>query len=92
MVIKIKLVKDCYKGAYGTCQVVSKDTIEIEISKRLNTDKYQYFVTLLHEIIHAWVYIMKANGIHMSDRKEHDWIYSVQTVVIKALQYLKKDK
>ena len=90
MNIKIKLVKECSKKEYGTCEVVDSNNILIEVSKKKNSKMNQYFVTLLHELIHAWVFIMKANGIKMSDRKEHRWIYSVEAVIIKALEYLPK--
>jgi len=91
MNIQIKLVKECSKGEYGTCQIINKNTILVEISESKNKDKYEFFVTVLHELIHAWVFIMKANGVKMSIKKEHKWIYSVQAVIIKALTFLKRD-
>lgn len=89
MNIKIKLVETCPKNEYGTCEIVGNNSILIEISKKKNNDKRQFFVTLLHELMHAWCFIMKANGIKMSIRKEHKWIYSVQNVVFKALEFVK---
>ncbi len=92
MNIKIKLIKECANGEYGTCEIQNKKTISIEISKKKNTDKYQFFISLLHELLHAWMFIMKANGIEIGIRKEHKWIYSVQAVVIEALKLISEGK
>ncbi len=92
MNINIKLVPKCSKGEYGTCEVVSKNKIQIEISEAKNTDRNEYFVTLLHELLHAWIFVMKANGVELPIKREHKWIYSVQAVVIEALKYLDKGK
>ncbi len=90
MNIRVKMVSECSEGEYGTCQVVSDKTIQIEISEKRNTDVYQFCVTLLHELLHAWMFVMKANGLHI--KKEHKWIYSVQSVVFEALKLVHKRK
>ena len=90
MKININFVDECSKGEYGTCQITNRDTINIEISRALNQDQSQFFVTLLHELLHAWLFVMKANDIKISIGREHKWIYSVQAVVFEALKLLNK--
>lgn len=89
MIIKIKLVKKCPRGEYGLCTVTGNNSITIEVSEQKNTTPTQFYVTLLHELLHSWLFIMKANGVKIAEKKEHRWIYSVQAVVFKALELLK---
>ena len=91
MNIQIKLVKECSKGEYGTCEVTSVNSILIEISKKRNVNNLEYFCTLLHELLHAWIFIMKANGIKIGLIKEHKWIYNVQAVIFEALKLINKN-
>lgn len=90
MLIKIKFVDDCRNKAYGTTEVIDNNTILIEISRTKNVKHGEFFVTMLHELLHAWMFILKANGIHMSKGREHKWIYIVQNSIVEALGKLKR--
>jgi len=91
MNINVKMVNECSKKEYGTCQVINKNKIQIEISKIKNKTSSEFFVTLLHELLHAWLFIMKANGVKIGIKKEHKWIYSVQSIIIEALKLINKE-
>lgn len=92
MNIKIKFVEQCPNGEYGLCEVINNNNILIQISRIKNREMSEFFVTLLHEILHAWMFILKANKIRMPIRKEHTWIYRVQAVILTALKDVIKDK
>jgi len=92
MRINIKFIEECSKGEYGTCQITSRNNIDIKISRKLNKNRSEFFVTILHEMLHAWMFILKANGIKISVIKEHKWIYNVQYVVVKALEMISRKR
>jgi Zn-dependent peptidase ImmA (M78 family) len=92
MLIKIKFVDDCRNKAYGTTEIIDKNTILIVISRNKNRNRSEFFVTMLHELLHAWMFVLKANGIHMSQTKEHKWIYLVQNSIVEALGKIKRKR
>jgi len=92
MNIKIRFVEKCKRGVYGTTEIVDKNNLLILISRKKNNIKQEFFVTMLHELLHAWMFILKSNGIKMKAADEHKWIYLVQNEVVKALnEVFKKD-
>ncbi len=92
MNIRIKFVNECPKGEYGLCEVVDNNSMLIQISRAKNKERHEFFVTLLHELLHAWMLVLKANKLKMSVRKEHTWIYRVQAVILTAFKDMLKDK
>ncbi len=91
MNIKIKLVDTCPNGEYGLCEVLNNNTVLIQISRSKNKEMHEFFVTLLHELLHAWMFILKANKVKIPIRKEHNWIYRVQAVILVAFKDMLKD-
>ncbi len=90
MKINIRFIDKCPKNVYGTTEILNNKTILINISRLKNQNKSEFFVTMLHELLHAWMFILKANDIHMSPRTEHKWIYLVQNSVVRALNKIKR--
>lgn len=90
MNIKIHFVDCCRNDAYGTTEVLNDKTILVTISRAKNNTHAEFFVTMLHELLHVWMFILKANGITMSTRREHKWIYLVQNSIVEALGKVKR--
>lgn len=92
MNIRIKFVDECQNGAYGNTQVVDDKTILIQISREKNKKHVEFFVTVFHELLHAWMLILKGNGIKISRGREHKFIYAVQDHIVGELALLIKDQ
>lgn len=92
MIIVIKDRKKIKDGCYGITKYVSPKKIVIEISLSLNKDLAEYASTLLHEMLHVWVVILKSNGATINRRKEHPFIYKVERRIIDLLPMLKRGK
>ncbi len=90
MRIDIKFIDECKNRAFGTTEVVNNKTILIKISRKKNVTKAEFFITMLHELLHSWMFILKANGIKMSETREHKWIYLVQNEIVHALSKVRK--
>lgn len=86
MVVKIHFVDECKNKAFGTTEVLNENTILVQISRSKNKKMSEFFITMLHELLHVWMFILKANGITMSARREHKWIYLVQNSIVKAFE------
>jgi len=88
MIIEIKNVKDCKNKAWGNFMIKNKGKMLITISIKRNKLLAEYASTLLHEMLHAWVTILRANGIKVNNIKEHRFIYAVERKVLNELKRL----
>ena len=61
----------------------------IEIANDENPTIAEYSVTLLHELLHVWLEVIKHKGATIDLRKDHKFIYAVEDVIIKLSQILK---
>lgn len=92
--VTIKLVDKLPEGDCGYCvrRSHTKDQYEIAISKTAHKTLAQYGSTLLHELLHLWVYIMNTYGYKVRLALEHRWIRAVETVVIEFMGILREDE
>lgn len=90
MILEIKNVTKCRNGAYGNFLIRGRESALITLSLKLNPTLATWGSTLLHELLHLWVTLMRKNGFRVSDKKEHTFIYAVEKAVLqKARKYLK---
>ncbi len=68
---------------FGLTTFKSKRTVEIQIADDLNDSVGQFAITLLHEFLHVWLSVLKANGAYIDSRKEHSYIRMVEDTVIR---------
>jgi len=92
MIVEIKNVKYIRDKCYGIARFISKNRILIEVSKSLNNTIGEYASTLLHELLHVWVAIVKINGGSIDRRKEHKFIYQVERDISKRLTIMRRQK
>jgi hypothetical protein len=90
MLINLKEVKKCRNGAHGNFLLRGAGYALITISLKLNDTVAEYAATVLHELLHLWVTVMRLKGFRVTDTTEHKFIYAVEKVVIEmAKKHLK---
>ena len=90
MLVEIKEVKKCRNGAYGNFFLRGAKSSLITVSLKLNDTIAEYSATVLHELLHLWVTIIRIKGFRTTNVKEHRFIYAVEKVVIEmAKKHLK---
>lgn len=90
MLVNIKDVKKCRNGAYGNFLMRGAGSALITLSLKLNDTVAEYAATLLHEILHLWVMLLRLKGFRVTNIKEHKFIYAVEKVILnKAKKHLK---
>ena len=92
--VTIKLVDKLPEGDCGYCVRRShrKDQYEIAISKSAHKTVAEYGLTLLHELLHLWVYVLNLYGYKVRLALEHKWIRSVESVVVELMGILRQDE
>jgi hypothetical protein len=85
MQLRIKLVPRCEHDHRGEFIVKSKNTCEIQISKKYNKTLDEFGATLLHELLHLWVTILQSHGLKEGIRLEHRFINTVTPMILKTL-------
>jgi hypothetical protein len=88
MLIVIKDVKKIKGQCYGITRYKGRKKIEIEISQELNPELAEYGSTLLHELLHVWLVILRSNGAVINKRKEHPFIYQVERQITDLVKML----
>jgi Zn-dependent peptidase ImmA (M78 family) len=79
------------RECFGVTKLVSDSKAIIHIAKCTNESPGQYAITLLHELLHVWVDMIKKKGFPIDLRKEHPYIYAVEkAVMILTKQMIKK--
>jgi len=91
LLIKVKTPSYCTsKNSFGeTIFDPNKEVITINISTKKNKNQAEFYVTLLHELLHVWVAVMKANRAKV--KHEHKFIYRCEDAIIKELKRLSKE-
>jgi hypothetical protein len=92
MMIIIKDKQRINGDCYGVTRYIGPKKIVVEMSLELNKDLAEYGSTLLHELLHVWLVILKANGAVVNKRKEHKFIYKVEKKITSLVKMLKKEK
>ena len=92
MIIEIKNVRECKNKAFGNFFVKSKGKMLITISQKKNDNVAEYASTILHEMLHAWVTVLRLQGFKVTGVKEHRFIYAVERRVLELLHLIKRRK
>jgi hypothetical protein len=92
MLIVIKDVKRIKGQCYGITRYMGRKKIAIDISMELNKDLAEYGSTLLHELLHVWLVILRSNGAVINKRKEHPFIYQVERQITNLVGMLQRKK
>ena len=92
--VKIKFLKRLPQNDLGTCNRVRRKASEFEIciSEQANRTLAEFGSTLLHELLHLWVFLMANYGYKVGLAREHKFIYAVENVVIKFMEIFLKEK
>ena len=64
----------------------------IEISEKKNPTVDLFAITLLHEMLHVWLEILKRNGASIDLRKDHKFITAVENSICELSKLLKRGK
>lgn len=84
MRIEIREVRNCKNGAFGNFLLRSYKSALITISLKLNDSVAEYGATLLHELLHLWLALLRLKGFRVANKKEHNFIYDVEKHVLKV--------
>ncbi len=91
-ILEIRDVKQCNDGSYGYF-IKGKKKARISISLKRNESLAEYGSTLLHELLHAYLELLKQKGFKFTSKAEHKFIYAVEKVVLKQMKrHLKRGK
>lgn len=88
MIIEIKLVNRIRlnnKECYGLTTLVKGDRAVITISKTIK-DCWQFNITILHELLHVWLYILKSSAKCIDMRRAHTFIWAMEAVTEKLVR------
>ena len=85
MTIKIRHTEKL-RDLAGECSFKTKNKTIITIARQGNRRLAEYGATLLHELLHVWIRILVMNGFQISDKVEHDFIYSVEQAVVRLFR------
>lgn len=92
MLVDIKMVPRCSRNAFGSMKADTKEHATIEISSSRNRTPAKISLTLLHELLHLWVLVLKTHGCRWTPRKEHKFIYDIEALVALGLRRALKQK
>jgi len=92
--IEVKIVDSLPEGDCGYCVTRSKklDKYEIAISRKAHKTVADFGSTMLHELLHLWVYFLNVYGYRVKLAAEHKWIRAVETVIIHLMYLLTEKK
>jgi antirestriction protein ArdC len=79
--VRIVEVQRTRNGASGNFLTTGRNSARITISLALNRGMHEYAATLLHELLHLWVTMMRVKGLRVSNIREHRFIYAAEVVV-----------
>lgn len=91
MKVDIKLVDKCRNGAYGNFLARSSKYALITISRHKNRLLADYWLTLLHELLHLFFTLVRRQGFRITDKNEHKVIEMIEdTLTNECRKYCKK--
>lgn len=86
MRLDIRKVKECKNGAFGNFIIRNKESALITISIRKNPTVAEYAATLLHEMLHCYTSLLRAEGFKLTDKNEHKYIEASEVAVVSAMR------
>ncbi len=93
MVLRIKKVKQCKNKAFGNYTLTGKNSALITVSLKKNKLVAEYGATLLHELLHMWTTLLRKEGVKVTNKVEHEFIYDTEENIYKIMKkHFKKDK
>lgn len=91
MLVRIVDVKQCRNKAAANFILRGHRRALITISLKQNVLLAEYAVSLLHELLHLWVTMLRLKRYQVTNRREHRFINAVEAVVITlARKYMRK--
>jgi hypothetical protein len=91
MLINLKEVKKCRNGAYGNFLMRGAKSALITVSLKLNSTIAEYAATVLHELLHLWVMVLRQKGFRVTNVKEHRFIYAAEKhIITMAKKHLRR--
>lgn len=82
-----KRVRVKNEECYGTCCVFKKNTFTIKISETAFDDPVLFAETLLHELLHLWLFIvMKRCNTKMSEQYQHTIVNKIIPIVVPVVE------
>ena len=90
--VQVKLVDTLPEGDCGYCTKVNRkgSTYEIAISRKVHKTVADFGSTLLHELLHLWIFIIGVYGYKVKLKYEHKFIYAVEAAIIQFMYILKE--
>lgn len=89
--IKLKSKKQCSNPKwFGETIWINKNNIDIVISQSKNINSGEFALTVIHELLHAWLSILIHNGFKV--KNEHKFIYLVEEDVKTRFKQVIKGK
>jgi hypothetical protein len=87
--IDIRHVDECEEGEYGTFEIVGNKKMLITVSLKRCNNQRNYLLTILHELLHAWIALLQVNKIiKISDRREHRLIEDFELYALRKLKQI----
>lgn len=90
MILEIKKVRECKNGAYGNFIILGHQKARITISMKKNSRLSDYISTLLHEMLHAYATLLRAEGMRVDNKREHRWIEACENSILTLMQKMLK--
>ena len=75
---------------FGLSTFETNGDVLIEISEKKNPTIDLFSITLLHEMLHVWLELLKRNGATIDLRKDHKFIRAVEESIVKLSRLLKR--
>lgn len=92
MRVDIKLVNECKNKAYGNFFARGRNSALITISRELNSSLADYWLTLLHELLHLFFTLVRKQGFRVTNRIEHKIIEEIEDKLAYTCRKYAKQK
>lgn len=84
-----KRVRLANRECYGLTSIKNRHRIDIYISETCK-DMSVFAVTLFHELLHAWIEIIKSGGATIDVRRSHTFIYHMEKLLGRSIKLLQR--
>lgn len=84
MKVTIKKVRRCKNSAFGNFMLRGGKSALITISLERNKMLYDYWMTLLHELLHLFFTLLRRERFKVTNKQEHQIIYDIEDALAKS--------